>query len=208
MTGEIVRYNYTERLCHWLAGLSYTYCLIGGLAFYSPNLYWLSALLGGGPTARYWHPVVGVVFLAAVAWMHQMWSRDMKTTDADRQWLKAAPAYIQNRDELVPPQGRFNAGQKQFYWAMLFGSIFLFFSGIALWFPESIPADLRWIRPAAIVIHEIAALITIGAFIIHVYMGLFFVPGGLSGIVTGTVSKDWARAHHRLWFDKVTAGKK
>ena len=51
---QVVRYTLRERVCHWLAGLSYVYVLLSGLAFYSPYLYFLAALLGGGPTARFW----------------------------------------------------------------------------------------------------------------------------------------------------------
>ena len=53
------------------------------------------------------------------------------------------------------------------------------------------------------ILHEIAALITIGAFIIHIYMGLFVVPGGFHAIVHGYVSRGWAKAHHRLWYDRI-----
>ncbi|HZZ16251.1 MAG TPA: hypothetical protein VFE08_09855, partial [Candidatus Sulfotelmatobacter sp.] len=48
--GRILRYTLTERVHHWAGALFYVYCLITGLAFWSPYLYWLSALVGGGPT--------------------------------------------------------------------------------------------------------------------------------------------------------------
>jgi formate dehydrogenase subunit gamma len=201
---EIVRYTYSERICHWLSGLSYVYCLISGLAFFSPYLYWLAALLGGGPTARFWHPWAGLVFLVAIIWMHVIWKRDMSIDDADREWMKSVKFYATNRDELVPPQGRFNAGQKQFYWIMFYGAILLLISGLVMWFPELVPRAANWVREVAILIHVCAALVTIGAFIIHIYMGVFMVPGGFRGMVTGRVSRHWARNHHPLWYAKAT----
>ena len=36
-----------------------------------------------------------------------------------------------------------------------------------------------------ILLHEIAALATIGGFIIHVYMGVFMVPDSMTAITTG-----------------------
>ena len=60
----ILRYTLAERLVHWIAGLTYVYQLLTGLAFYSPHLYWLAAVLGGGPTSRYWHPWIGLLFTA------------------------------------------------------------------------------------------------------------------------------------------------
>jgi formate dehydrogenase subunit gamma len=203
--GEIVRYSYSERMCHWLSALSYLYCLVSGLALFTPYLYWLAYMLGGGPTARFWHPWAGLVFIVATVWMHTIWRRDMSLVDVDRQWLKSIKNYVTNRDDLVPPQGRFNAGQKQFYWIMYYGAIALLISGLVMWFPELMPRGLNWVRGLAILIHVIAALITIGAFIIHVYMGVFMVPGGVRGMVLGHVPMRWARAHHPLWYQRVTS---
>jgi formate dehydrogenase subunit gamma len=200
----IVRYTLHERVCHWVAGLSYVYLLATGLALFTPHLYWIAAVLGGGPTIRFWHPWVGLVFAAGVVWMHNIWRNDMRTTAADRVWNRNVKLYIENRDDEMPPAGRFNPGQKQFYWAMLFGMILLLVSGIVMWFPEYMPAGARWLRPVAVTLHEIGALVTIGAFIVHVYMGVFVVPGGLRAIVHGYVSRGWARAHHRLWYDRIT----
>ena len=58
---RILRYTLDERIHHWLAGLTYVYCLITGLAFWSPYLFWLAAMVGGGAVARFWHPWSGVV---------------------------------------------------------------------------------------------------------------------------------------------------
>jgi formate dehydrogenase subunit gamma len=197
----IERYPFHERICHWLTGFAYLYCLATGLAFYSPYLFWLAVILGGGPTSRYWHPMIGLVFFAAAMWMHHIWRADVGITAADKEWLDKRKYYIENQDDKVPEQGKFNAGQKIFYWAMFFGAFLLLISGAFMWFPENTP---RALRPWMIFVHEGAALITIGAFIIHVYMGVFMVPGSVAAMVHGFVSKDWARAHHRLWFHQKT----
>jgi cytochrome b subunit of formate dehydrogenase len=39
-------------------------------------------------------------------------------------------------------------------------------------------------------------------------MGILMVTGGLSGITRGTVSKEWAAHHHRLWYDKIKQSNK
>jgi formate dehydrogenase subunit gamma len=202
---RVVRYTFGERAMHWLAGFAYLYLLISGLAFYAPQLYWLATILGGGPTARFWHPWAGLLFTIAMIWMHQIWRAQMRITEVDRAWSRDVDKYIENRDEEVPPSDRFNAGQKYFYWVMAIGTIFLLLSGLVMWFPGFVPWSLRGLRYAAVITHEVAALITIGAFIIHVYMGLFMVPGGFRGIVQGYVSPQWARTHHRLWFNRVAA---
>ena len=54
----IPRYTLAERVNHWVSALTYMYLLVTGLGFWSPYLFWLTALVGGGPTARFWHPWV------------------------------------------------------------------------------------------------------------------------------------------------------
>ncbi len=201
---SILRYTLAERVIHWIAGFAYLYELATGLAFYCPNLYWMSMVLGGAPTSRYWHPIIGVVFVATVFRMFKVWSTDMRITDADRKWAKAMPHYIRNEDEKLPPAGRFNVGQKYFFWVMLWAGILLLLSGFVLWFPERIPWSMRWLRYTAILLHVSAALVSIGAFITHVYMGTAMVRGGFTSIIRGEVSPAWAKEHHRLWYEEVT----
>jgi formate dehydrogenase subunit gamma len=199
----IVRYTLSERLVHWTSGLTYLYQLLTGLAFYSPHLYWMAILLGGGATSRYWHPWVGLVFTAALLWMFWIWVRDMRITAVDRQWTGAIAHYIRNEDEALPPVDRFNAGQKYFFWVMLYAGIAMLVSGVALWIPEKIPWSLRFLRYTAVLLHVSAALVSIGAFIIHVYMGTAMVRGSFTAIVRGVVPPAWARTHHRLWYNRV-----
>jgi formate dehydrogenase subunit gamma len=201
--GSILRYTLGERINHWISGLSYVYCLITGLAFWSPYMFWLADLVGGGPTARFWHPWLGLVFCGSVFWMYKVWRRDMLITPEDIAWKGAIEHYIRNEDEDLPPIWRFNYGQKLFFWLMLYGGILLLLSGVGLWFVESIPWSLRWLRYLAVTVHVTAALATIGGFIIHVYMGTAMVRGGFTSIIRGEVSVAWARTHHRLWYEQV-----
>jgi formate dehydrogenase subunit gamma len=205
--GSILRYTFTERVHHWLGSLFYVYCLITGLAFWSPYMYWLAALVGGGPTARFWHPWFGLAFTVSMVWMYMMWRGDLATTDADRRWAKSINYYVENKDEELPPVGRFNFGQKLFFWLMFCGVILLVISGVGLWFVEDIPWSLRWLRYLAVTVHVAAAMATIGAFIIHVYMSVFMEPESFYAMVHGRVSRAWARTYHRLWYEQVTGDK-
>jgi cytochrome b subunit of formate dehydrogenase len=65
------------------------------------------------------------------------WRSDMQITDADRAWGKAIPDYIQNQDDKLPPVGRFNYGQKLFFWGIFYGLILLLLSGVVLWYTEA-----------------------------------------------------------------------
>ncbi len=196
---RIERYGFSERLMHAAAALSYCYLLATGLAFWTPALYWLAIVLGGGYLSRQVHPWVGVFFAAVVVWMWAAWRRDMRVDDGDRRWRRAMSSYVRNEDADVPPAGRFNYGQKMLFWIMAGGAIGLLGSGLVMWFVASVPRDLIWVRGVATVVHAIAALLTMGGFIVHLYMGLAVVPGGLDAILHGSVSEEWAKHHHPLW---------
>jgi len=123
---------------------------------------------------------------------------------ARQRWWKAAQYYIRNEDENLPPIGRFNYGRKIFFWLMFYGVILLLLSGFVLWFVESIPWSSRWLRYLAVAVHVAAGLATIGAFIIHVYMGTAMVRGSFTSMIRGEVSSAWAKTHHCLWYEQVT----
>jgi formate dehydrogenase subunit gamma len=202
--GSILRFTVAERLVHWVAGVSYVYLLLTGLAFWSPWLFWMAVMLGGGSFSRAVHPWIGLVFTAAVLKMYQIWRDDMRMTDQDRAWTQALGHYTRHEDDLMPPAGRFNAGQKGLFWLMYWGGIALLLSGVVMWFTDSIPRSLAFLRFVAILVHAIAALLTIGGFIIHVYMGTAVVRGGFASVIRGEVTEDWARMHHPLWLKQIT----
>lgn len=196
---RLVRYDFGERLTHAVAALSYVYLLLTGLAFWTPALFWLAVVLGGGYLSRLLHPWAGLVFAASVVAMYVRWQRDMRTTPADRTWRQAMAHYVRNEDSKVPPAGRFNYGQKVLFWVMFLGGLALAASGVVMWFVAELSA-WRTLLYAATLVHVAAALVTIGGFIVHIYMGVAVVPAGLSAIVHGEVTEEWAKTHHPLWY--------
>lgn len=210
---QVVRYNFAERAVHWINGIAYVYCMATGLALFTPFLFWMATVLGGGPTIRFWHPWVGLVYLVTIFWMNSKWKMDMAPIPEDEGWNKNIKAYVQNQDDKMPPQGRFNAGQKMFWKGMFWCTLLLFVTGLALWFPEVISQNEKlhnwhWLLTLCVFIHCATALVTVALFIIHVYMSVWMTPGSLKSMMDGTVSSGFARAHHRLWYEKVTGRKR
>jgi len=200
----VPRYSLGERVNHWLGALAYVYLLTTGLAFWSPYLYWLAAIVGGAAVARFWHPWFGLIFTASLFWTFVEWGRDMQMDDSDRAWAKAIPNYIQNEDDKLPPVGRFNYGQKLFFWGIFYSVILLLLSGVALWYTEALPWSFRFVRYAAVLIHASVAMITIGLFLIHVYMSAILEEGSLGSMIHGSVTRAWAWTFHRTWYYEST----
>lgn len=201
--GHVLRYTFSERLVHWFAGFSYVYLLLTGLAFWSPWLFWIAVLLGGGQVSRMLHPWIGLIFTASVLQMYRMWAPQMRMTDVDKAWWNSLPHYIRNEDDKMPPAGRYNAGQKFLFWGFFFCGLLLFLSGLILWFPEYIPWSLRWLRYLAVMIHPAAALMTIGLFLVHVYMGVFAERGAFGSVIRGDVSLSFAKRYHPGWYKEI-----
>jgi len=204
--GRVLRYTFHERFIHWMAGLSYLYLLLTGLAFWSPWLFWVAVIFGGGTISRELHPWIGLIFVLAILLMHRMWSQQMHEAAVDKQWWDSIGHYIRNEDERVPTAGRFNGGQKLLFWGFFWCGILLFLSGLILWFPQWVPWNLRFLRYLVVIVHPGAALITIGLFIIHVYMGTAMERGALGSVIRGDVSANWAKRYHGIWYEQITRG--
>jgi formate dehydrogenase subunit gamma len=201
--GRIQRYSYYERMVHWVAGLSYIYLMLTGLAFWTPWLFWMAVALGGGTVSRQLHPWAGLIFVVATFLMYRMWGAQMRKSESDKAFWDALPHYVRNEDDQVPSADRFNAGQKLLFWGFFWCGVALLLSGLVLWFTHWVPWYLRFLRYIAVIVHPVAALLTIGLFIIHVYMGTAMERGAFGSVIRGDVSVGWAKRYHRVWYDHV-----
>jgi formate dehydrogenase subunit gamma len=204
---HVVRYSFHERAAHWIVAFNCLYLILGGMALHAPHFYWLAILLGGGATMRYLHPLLGLVYFVTLIWMWWLWRKDLKMESYDAKWMAKIDSYITNNDEELPVIARWNPGQKIFYWIMLAAGFGLVLSGFVLWFPERLPWSMQWLKFLAILTHAGCAYASIGGLLLHVYMGVFLVKGGFDQIITGEVTRPWAKHHHRLWYSRVTGEK-
>jgi formate dehydrogenase subunit gamma len=197
----IERFSFAERASHWLSAACFLYAAITGLALWSPGLYWLAALFGGGEAIRGGHPWGGLLFFTALGVMFARWAGQMRLDKDDRAWLAKSHLYAQNIETGMPDPGRFNAGQKMLFWTQSASAVLLLISGVVLWFPESAP---RALRLTAVLVHPAAAALSLGGIIVHIYMSTLAVPGALQAMIRGRVSEAWARSHHGRWYRGLT----
>lgn len=204
MTEEPVkRFSFGERVVHWTTALSFVYAALTGLALWTPALYWIATLFGGGVAVRRFHPWGGIVFTVALLFMFRNWVRDMKLSHEDRRWLSLAHRYAVHDERGLPEAGRFNAGQKMLFWTQVAATVLLVASGLVLFWPGSDAVTPRSLRLFAVLVHPAAAIVSISAILVHVYMGTAAVPGALRGMIRGWVPAAWARAHHPRWYREI-----
>ncbi len=193
---DLQRFTFFERVVHWVVGISFVMLLLTGLAFSYRSLFWLTIPFGGGAAARVLHPWTGVVFEGGLVLMFFLWWRDMFLVDGDSRWLKAVRHYAAHDETNGPEVGKYNAGQKIFFWLQsLLGVVFLV-TGVPLWMAGSFGADiLRTMR----LLHFSAAAGGGLRLIVHAYLGTVAFPGTARGMLWGSVTREWGKLHHALW---------
>jgi formate dehydrogenase subunit gamma len=198
---DLTRYDAQERANHWLVGICFILLALSGLAFFHPAFYPLTQLFGGGVWARILHPYLGVIMAVSFLVMFFRFRSLNTMTPADKEWLSRAGEMMNGDDHNMPEQGKYNGGQKAMFWAMALCMLLLFVSGIFLWRAYfSLPVDV--VRLGAVV-HAAIAAIMIAMIFVHVYAALW-VRGTVRAMVYGTVTRAWAKQHHRAWYRQVT----
>ena len=201
--GELLRHPVYTRVLHWMVAISFILSLLSGFAIYSPWLYsWLTPLFGGGAMTRLLHPWFGLAFTIAFFFQFLNWFVPMQWTGADSRWMRRIRGYVTNREPLEDREtGFFNGGQKLYFWAIVVSAVAFLITGILLWFDDVVP---RWLVAVSYVVHDIAALVMLAGFIIHIYEGTAAQPGTFRSMVDGTVTREWAWTHHPAWYADVT----
>jgi formate dehydrogenase subunit gamma len=192
----VPRFSFLERVTHWVVGVTFVFLFLTGLAFSYPSLFWLTMFVGGGPAARVLHPQVGAAFGLGLTVMFLLWAKDMFLDALDKQWLGAVKHYAMHERDKVPPAGKYNAGQKMFFWLQSVLGVLFVVTGALLWFPEYFGAD---VLNTSRLLHYVGALGGGLLLIVHVYLGTVAYPGTARSMIDGKVTEAWARHHHPRW---------
>jgi formate dehydrogenase subunit gamma len=122
-------------------------------------------------------------------------------TRIDWEWLKRVREMADGDDHNMPEQGKYNGGQKLLFWLLFWCMVLLTVSGVVLWRAWfAFPVEL--VRLAAVV-HAATAAVMIGLIMVHVYAAIW-TKGTIRAMWYGTVTRAWAKQHHRAWYREVT----
>ena len=203
------RYRAFTRLNHWVMALSMILLILSGFALFEPSLFFLTGIFGGGQTARWLHPFLGLVlFLSFLSMFIQLWRLNLPARE-DGKWLANLDAVIKGEEERLPELGKYNAGQKVVFWGMAGLILVMLVTGAMMWV-EYVPLWAEYApalatipaRRIALALHALAAFGTVMILIVHIYAA-FWTRGTLSAMTRGTVSGGWAFRHHRKWFREL-----
>ncbi|HXH41574.1 MAG TPA: formate dehydrogenase subunit gamma, partial [Thermoanaerobaculia bacterium] len=162
-----------------------------------------AALVGGMEVARIIHPYAGSLFFIASVFQFFHWLGDMHFRSDEKGAWKPSKlmAYMRWEENTNDEGGKFNPGQKVFFFAVCLGALGLLLSGLIMWFPLYFP---RIIRELAILLHDITFICFLIGIITHIYLGTAAEPGTFRSMTRGTVTRAWARLHHPGWLRDIT----
>ncbi|HOP05919.1 MAG TPA: formate dehydrogenase subunit gamma [candidate division Zixibacteria bacterium] len=197
-SGEVRRFTTTEQAVHNFRLIAFI--ILGGTGIIlAQNLILWQELFFRSPQEMLWvHIISGIVFIVTTAIGAVLWFKDALFASYDRDWVKRIGGYLGYKGDV--PAGRFNAGQKAFYWyTLLFGGI-MAVTGIILIFKDAFPLSVICLTST---IHNLIGFILIAGVLSHAYLGTVANPGTWRILVDGYVTREWARHHHRQWYDKL-----
>lgn len=198
------RFDLIERAVHWINAGLFAVVMATAAALYVPDI---SVMVGRRELVKTIHVYAGLalpvpLLLAALG---PRWGRAFRADvrrlnrwiPADRQWLRQR-GWRRGRGDGVA-LGKFNPGQKVNA-AFTGGAILLMLAtgSMMRWYRLW---PLRW-RTGATFVHDWIAIALFCAITAHIMMAVSD-PDSLRSMVSGGISRRWARHHAPLWLEEL-----
>ncbi len=201
----IERFSAFERWVHWLTAVSFIILALTGLnLIYGRHL--LIPILGPeaftalSEAGKVAHNFLGFSFALGVVLMFVLWVAHNIPNGRDLEWLKQGGGLF--KKGVHPAAGKFNAGQKLIFWAVVAGGVALFWTGLLLLYPFTF-TDIAGMQQAQ-VIHSVVSILLTAVILAHIYIGSVGMEGAFDAMGSGQVDLNWAKEHHSLWVAEVT----
>ncbi|QIB33479.1 formate dehydrogenase subunit gamma [Ancylobacter pratisalsi] len=196
------RYTGPARINHWITAVCLVLLALSGLALFTPWLFFLTGLFGGGQLTRILHPWIGVVLFFSFSGLFiRFWRANLPARE-DVAWVAHSADLLAGHEEKMPEVGKYNAGQKGVFWAMSGLILVLIVSGVVMWDQYFFDYTTIPQKRVAILAHSITAVVIICVWIVHVYAAIW-VKGTMGAMTRGKVTGGWAWRHHRKWLREL-----
>jgi formate dehydrogenase subunit gamma len=229
----LLRFKMIERFGHWLLagsflllGLTGLISLFGRKVLIPTFGHEAFAFLAVG--SKWVHNNVSWAFMLGLVMIFVMWVIHNLPDRTDINWLLKGGGIFSKGH---PPAKKFNAGQKLIFWSVIVLGTSISVSGLALLFPFEINmfaatfaklnafgisgalglGELREVLAPheemqyAQLWHAIFSFVLMAIIFAHIYIGTVGMEGAADAMTSGEVEEQWAREHHSIWADEVTA---
>lgn len=230
------RHDKSDIFIHWFNAACWILLLLTGIGliqneaidpFGSGYPEALRAMVGGGANLLAIHEGIGLAWIAgfvlylvvnakgAIFFLSEVFpvspGRDMTWMIKKMILMTLGPKALKalGMDPELPDQGYYNMGQKAFAQASVVGGVVIAVTGLIMYFSDrSFGAEAVGMVSWAVTLHFIAVGLVFAGLLVHIYMAAISPderPGFLS-MFSGHVPDDYAKHHHRLWWEKIKTG--
>lgn len=195
-----------NRVVHAIAAISFILLIPTGL------IMMFGSYFGGGDfviACKDIHAVVTVLFIISVIPMFFMWFKGMLFTGDDIKWLMILGGYLSKIKRPVPA-GKFNAGQKMWFWVCTIGGFAMIYTGATLYVQD---LDIQILHTLgltqievlrlSIIVHNAVGLAITALFFTHIYMSMFAIKGSLQSIINGYKEKEEVEILHSSYYKEL-----
>ena len=200
---RILRFTTSQRAAHWTTAILFVTLGLTGLTLLLGRKF-LIPLFGAegfssiAVAAKFLHDYLGPLFVFALTWLFILFVRDnIPSLKLDLQWLLKGGGLFGKHAS----SGRYNAGEKLWFWLATIVGLAVIISGLVLDFP--IFGQTRATMEFYHWVHSVAAVILIVVSFGHIYMGTAALEATFEVMQTGYCDANWAKDHHDLWYEKV-----
>jgi formate dehydrogenase subunit gamma len=204
----IPKYTFLERLGHWIHAATYVPLAFTGFLIFAPFLKGLSQG-DWGEALRVAHRVFAIAFgMMPILYVILQPRRFMMNVREnftfgreDIGWVKAAiPYYLLGKHVDMPPQPRFNTGERLNAATIMVGTALFGITGLTMWFGKGVIPP--WLFQTAVIVHDLTLIVTFVMFIIHFFLAVAhpLMWQSLVSMRYGVVSESYAREHHAIWY--------
>lgn len=202
---KIYAFNLITRISHALAAISWVVLVPTGII-----MLWGDKLGGGEPirVAKNMHGLATIIFTIAVLPLFFGWFKRMLPTFYDIKWLIIIGGYLSKKKQTIPA-GKFNAGQKMWYWIAIPGGIVMIATGATMYFMDfglvSGALDMSQVnilRFSALA-HSALGVMCAVFFMVHIYMSALAIKGAIHSMITGYKEEEEVYYLHHYWYDEL-----
>ncbi len=200
---KVPRFTPFQRLVHWsvailfvvlgITGLILTFGRDGLIPIIGNEVFSWVAII-----AKRIHDFAGPVFAIMLIVMLFTFMKGNFAKLVDFKWMMKAGGLLGGGHVSA---GRYNAGEKAWYWFAMIAGVVVVGSGLILDFP--IFGQERSFLELSHMTHAIAAVIMLAASFGHIYMGTVGVEGAFEAMQTGYCDSNWAKEHHDIWYEAM-----
>jgi len=204
---KVEAFSLYNRTIHQIAAVSFIVIVPTGFIMTFGDFF------GGGVFVRMCknlHGVFTIPFAIVVIPMFLMWLKEAFFNFDDVKWMMILGGYLSKEKKPIPA-GKFNAGQKMWYWIATLGGMVMVLSGATMFFMDfniemiknlSGLSQIDFLRVMAIV-HNVVGFAVVALFITHVYMSVFAIKGAIHSILTGHKEEEEVKILHSSWYRKL-----